>query len=68
MFKEWLKEFGVMLAKLLICIVAIVAIVAFASWVAQVMITSLLWGGIIIGAIVLVGIGIAAFVEIFDKH
>lgn len=68
MFKKWLKEFGIMLAKLLICIVAIVAIVAFASWVAQVMITSLFWGGIIIGAIILVGIGIAAFFEVFDKH
>lgn len=68
MFKEWLKEFGIMLAKLLIGIVAIVALVAFASWVAQVMITSLFWGGIVMGVIILVGIGIVALFEVLDRH
>lgn len=40
MFKEWLKEFGIMLVKLLIGIVVIAAI---ATWVAQAMIASLFW-------------------------
>lgn len=68
MFKEWLKEFGIILVKLLIGIVVVAALVAFASWVAQVMITSLFWGGIIIGAIILVGIGIVALFEVLDRH
>lgn len=68
MFKVWLKEFGVMLVKLLIGIVVIAALVVFASWVAQVMIASLFWGGIVVGAIILVGIGIVALFEVLDRH
>ena len=49
MFKEWLKEFGINLVKLLIGIVVVAALIAFAMWVAQVMVASLFWGGIIIG-------------------
>lgn len=41
MFKEWLKEFGLMLLKLVIGLVAIAALIAFATWVAQVAIASL---------------------------
>ena len=68
MFWEWLKEFGIMIVKLLIGIVVIAALVAFATWVAQVMIASLFWGGIIIGVIILVGIGIAELFEVLDRH
>lgn len=68
MFKEWLKEFGIMLVKLLIGVVAIAVLVAFATWVAQVMIASLFWGGIIIGVIILVGIGIVALFEVLDRR
>ena len=68
MFKEWLKEFGIMLVKLLIGIVVVAALVAFATWVAQVMIASLFWGGVIIGVIILVGIGVVALFEVFDRH
>ena len=67
MFKEWLKEFGIMLVKLLIGIVVIAALVAFATWVAQVMIASLFWGGVIIGVIVLVGLGVVALFEVLDR-
>lgn len=68
MFKEWLKEFGIMLIKLVIGIVAIVAIVAFATWVAQVTIASLFWGGVVIGVIILIGIGITALFEVLDRY
>lgn len=68
MFWEWLKEFGIMLVKLLIGIVVIAAIVAFATWVAQVMITSLFWGGVVIGIIILIGIGVTALFEVLDRH
>lgn len=68
MFKEWFKEFGIMLVKLLIGVVAIAVLVAFATWVAQVMIASLFWGGIIIGVIILVGIGIVALFEVLDRR
>lgn len=68
MFKEWLKEFGINLVKLLIGIVVVAALIAFAMWVAQVMVASLFWGGIIIGVIILVGIGIATLFEILDRH
>ena len=68
MFKEWLKEFGIMLVKLLIGIVVVATLVAFATWVAQVMIASLFWGGVIIGVIILVGIGVVALFEVFDRH
>lgn len=68
MFWEWLKEFGIMIVKLLIGVVAIAVLVAFATWVAQVMIASLFWGGIIIGVIILVGIGIVALFEVLDRR
>lgn len=68
MFKEWLKEFGLMLVKLLIGIVVIVALIAFATWVAQVAIASLFWGSVIIGVIILIGIGLTALFEVLDRH
>lgn len=68
MFKEWLKEFGIMIVKLLIGIVVIAALVAFATWVAQVMIASLFWGGVVIGVIILIGIGVTALFEVLDRR
>lgn len=68
MFKEWLKEFGIMLLKLVIGIVAIAALIAFATWVAQVAIASLFWAGVIIGVIILIGIGLTALFEVLDRH
>lgn len=68
MFKEWLKEFGIMLVKLLIGIVVIAALVALARWVAQVIIASLFWGDVIIGVIILVEIGVVALFKVFDRH
>lgn len=68
MFKEWFKEFSIMLVKLLIGIVVIVALVAFATWIAQVAIASLFWGGVIIGVIILIGIGLTALFEVLDRH
>lgn len=68
MFLEWLKEFGIMIVKLLIGIVVIAALVAFATWVAQVMIASLFWGGVVIGVIILIGIGVTALFEVLDRH
>ena len=68
MFWEWLKEFGIMIVKLLIGIVVIAALIAFATWVAQVMIASLFWGGVIIGIIILIGIGVTALFEVLDRH
>lgn len=68
MFKEQLKEFGIMIVKLLIGIVVIAALVAFATWVAQVMIASLFWGGVVIGVIILIGIGVTALFEVLDRR
>jgi hypothetical protein len=68
MFKEWLKEFGLMLLKLVIGLVAIAALIAFATWVAQVAIASLFWGGVIIGVIILIGIGLTALFEVLDRR
>ena len=68
MFKEWLKEFGIMIVKLLIGIVVIAALVAFATWVAQVMLASLFWGGVVIGVIILIGIGGTALFEVLDRR
>lgn len=68
MFLEWLKEFGIMIVKLLIGVVVIAALVAFATWVAQVMIASLFWGGVVIGVIILIGIGVTALFEVLDRH
>lgn len=68
MFKEWLKEFGLMLLKLVIGLAAIAALIAFATWVAQVAIVSLFWGGVIIGVIILIGIGLTALFEVLDRH
>lgn len=68
MFWEWLKEFGIMIVKLLIGIVVIAALIAFATWVAQVMIASLFWGGVVIGVIILIGIGVTALFEVLDRR
>lgn len=68
MFWEWLKEFGIMIVKLLIGIVVIAALITFATWVAQVMIASFFWGGVVIGVIILIGIGVTALFEVLDRH
>ena len=68
MFLEWLKEFGIMLGKLLIAIISIIVFIGVGFFLAKLIITSFTLGICVTAFLVLIAIGFAAFCEVSDKY